>query len=165
MADFESGFDYDESKGFLKDQLDADDVVSNIDMYLAGFYRDSFTGEWKRSDKIKPLLNARGRQMVSVILATRISNINQYGNNKQDKIDAIRRNLQEDLWSDLCINYENYEFDINNLSIVLNNVDDAIDLFLSRTVRGGFMGWLKGLFNASESYNEKSESKLKGMFG
>lgn len=167
MANIENMDMDSESGGVLKTQLDADSVADRLSMTLANKRYNDATGLYETIKGTKPYLNDEGIGMVVSILKARISNNNQYSKLKADQIREIRMGCAKDVWRVLCVKKKDYELDIVNLHTILNMVDDALLLFLSRTETGGFLQFIGKLFNSSESYTERAEpeKEKRGIFG
>lgn len=149
----------------LRSQLDAEEVVNKLAMTLRCRYYDDSQGKYIKADnKVKPYLNEEGISKVSAVLRARISNSNQYSRLSKEEIRAIRLANVRNNWKVLCVNKEKFELDITQLSTILDMLDDALHLFLSRTEKGGFLAFIKGIFKGSESYSETSrvEDENKG---
>lgn len=155
-----------ETGGVLKKQLDADDVVQYLMANLKGDYYDAIEGQYIKG-RGKAYLNESGIVAIISILKGRISNNFQYSTLSSEQIRNIRMACIRDVWRNLVYNKETYKLNITDISIILNMVDDALLLFLSRTEKGGFRNFIGGLFKSSETYTEKidEEPKNNNIFG
>lgn len=163
MVDVEN-YDYtQETGGVLKHQLDANDVADKIAMNLRGKFYNDKSGEYEKDKNVKPIINEKGISIITSILKGKISNNNQYSQLTEIQIKDIRRSTINDVWDMLVINMDDFEVEDIHVSVILNLIDDALLLFLSRTEQGGFLNFIKGLFNSNENYNENTKNESKGF--
>lgn len=141
-------------ESILKIRLDTQQILQQIEYFLKGkAVRIRMNEQGMAEEEIveisEPLANERGVHSILSFLSSTINSQTVQGNYEWDHWREEVSWMREQLATDVFVNYDVWEIDPQNISIICNSVMNLIKPFLTRLVGDG----------ERKSYSNYSESR------
>lgn len=135
----------------LKYRLDTAPLKYEVQMFLEGkteMLRRDDDGRLItiQEDKGRCLANDIGIQRIMAKLAFILNSQNVQGNLTMEKYEIFMERTRRSLAKHVFVNMYDYEIDEKEFDFIVDNIIDAIELFVSRTIndqeRKSYVGWM-----------------------
>ena len=160
MASSEYLNEENQNRDIIAQQFDTKTFLTELEYSLKGFRFDNETKTYV-SFKEEGYLNAQGCKQVINIIKGIIGNINASSSLKEYEIYNMRSELYHNLLFVLATNHAKYDLNSYHLQTVLDMIDRAAFLFLSRTKDGNFFQKFHNYFTRKETqvYTQREEQQ------
>lgn len=172
---------------FLNNQLDMSNLVSNVVLFLRGYFFEPLTNEitnkytvtqWNEDlkkfveiEKVREqLLNEKGIQDIAKNLSFRIQNSLAISNLTKEDVKTVRLAVVDVIWTTLAYNWQEYNLaGVDKFNDIIFAIDDNLMCFYSKTQTGWLSNLISKIINRKEVVNTTTNTienqKSQGILG
>jgi len=119
--------------------------------------------KWVQIPGTKPLLNSYGLHPILNLVKVYFNRNLMMSNLTTDIINRIMNGIVRDLVLHLGANYERYNIDFHDLSLIIRLVKDRVEPTLYRCYNNGERAYLNTINKRVEAYSESTNPQAKGF--